>query len=199
MRNRTALVAAAALIAACGAPQAEAPPPADTTAAAPAADTTPTGAAPAGTLTDAQIVDILAAANEVDARSGELAQASASDARVKHYGAQLTTDHTGANRAGAELASRLGIAPEPNATSAKFREDAERNRGVLQRESGAEFDRVFLENEIEYHSMMLQAVDSTLLPAVTNPELRSHIQGIRPVVEAHLQQARQLQTALAGG
>jgi len=198
MRIRSAILTAT-LVAACGAPNADAPPASDSLPGASPEDTTPTAAAPSSGLTDAQIVDVLAASNQVDARSGELALASGSDARVRQYGQRLTVDHTGANRAGAELASRLGIVAEPNPISARFRDDAERSRSVMERESGAEFDRVFLENEVEYHTMMLQALDGTLLPAVRNPELRSHIQGIRPVVEAHLQQARQLQAALAGG
>jgi putative membrane protein len=193
---RPALLAIVVLLAACGA-DTDAPPPAAPTA--PAADTTPATPAPAAALTDAQIVDILATANQVDSLAGTLAFANGSDSRVKQYGHQLTTDHTGANRAGAAVAASMGVAGAPNATSDAFRRDAARNRAVLERETGAEFDRVFLENEIEYHTMMLQAVDSTLLPAVTSPELRAHIQGIRPVVDAHLQQARQLRSALGGG
>jgi putative membrane protein len=195
MPRRFALLAAALLLAACGGGDAQ--PPAVEAPAPPAESAAPAPGDSAAALTDAQVVDILAAASEVDRRAGELARDSGADPRAKQLGAVLAADHAGAGQAVAELAARLGIVAEANPTSARFHSDGERNRAILQRETGPEFDRVFLENEIEYHTMMLQALDGTLLPAIRNAELRRHVQQIRPVVESHLEQARQLQSALA--
>lgn len=150
-------------------------------------------------LTDAQIADVLVVSSQVDSAAGALAQASGGDARVREFGARIAADHAGARRAAAELAGRLGLAAGPNPVSTRFREEGIRNRAVLERESGAEFDRLFLENEVEYHAGMLETLDGTLLPAARGAELRAHLEQVRPVVEAHLQQARALLGALAGG
>jgi putative membrane protein len=190
MPRRILLLAWVLLLAGCGARETD-PPATDT--AAPPADSS------RAALTDGQIVEILAAASEVDRKAGELARGSGADERVRQLGSVLAGDHAGAGRAAAELASRLGIVGEASPTSARFRADGERSRGILEREDGPEFDRVFLENEVEYHTMMLQVLDGTLMPAARHAELKQHLQQIRPVVESHLQQAQQLQTTLAAG
>jgi putative membrane protein len=192
MARIPALLTAALVACACG-PGGSAEPPPDRL---PPSGSVASEPAP---LTDAQIADVLVVSSQVDSAAGALAQASGSDVRVREFGARIAADHAGARRAAAELAGRLGLAPGPNPVSTRFREDGIRNRAVLERESGAEFDRLFVENEVEYHEGMLETLDGTLLPSARGAELQAHLEQVRPVVEAHLQQARALLGALPGG
>src|SRR5688500_1299774 len=116
---RKTLTLAALFLAACGAPQDEAP--ATQTAEVPV-DTAP-AVAPA--VTDPQIAAIVVAANDVDGKAGELARAQATDAQVKAFAERMITDHTGVNQAASELVGRLGVTPEPNPTSEKLTRDGE--------------------------------------------------------------------------
>jgi putative membrane protein len=196
MRSSVALLAAA--LAACSGAGGQ-----DDGAAA--ADTGPgaygseaAAAAPASTpaVTDPQIAAIVVAANQVDIQTGELARERASDPRVKEFAERMITDHTGVNQAAADLVGRLGVTPEPNATSEQLTQGGADSRTALQAETGAAFDRAYVAREVEYHQTVLDALDQTLIPAAQNAELRQLLEQTRPAIEAHLQHAKRLQGEL---
>lgn len=196
MNRIVAAAAALAFAAACGdsgaGEQASAAAAPSTAAAASA----PGAAAPA--VADPQIAAIVVAANQVDIDAGELAKERASDPRVKEFAERMVTDHTGVNQAASELVGRLGVTPEPNATSRALTQDGEANRAALRGQSGAAFDRAYVANEVAYHQAVLDAIDQTLIPSAQNAELRALLEQTRPAVAAHLEHARQLQASLGG-
>jgi putative membrane protein len=161
---------------------------------------TGTTAAPAasGAVTDPQIADIVVAANEVDIRAGELARTKGTNPQVGEFAQRMITDHTAVNEQASQLVQRLGVTPEPNPTSRQLRASGEQNRSHLQGLSGADFDRAYMEHEVEYHQQVLDAIDNTLIPNAQNPELRALLEQTRPAVEAHLQHAKEIQSSLGG-
>jgi putative membrane protein len=167
----------------------------DTAAAAPAESPAP---APAGGVTDPQIAGIVVAANEVDIKAGELAQSKATNPQVKEFAQRMITDHTGVNQAASDLVTKLGVTPEESPTSQQLRQGGEQNRTTLQGQSGAAFDRAYIDNEVAYHQAVLDAINNTLIPNAQNPELKALLQQTAPAVEAHLQHARQIQGSLSG-
>jgi putative membrane protein len=197
MIRNLAATAALVLAAACGnaADDAQASTAETTPSAAPAATTTPT-AAPA--VTDPQIAAIVVAANEVDIRAGELARERATNAEVKAFAERMVTDHSGVNEAASALVGRLGVTPEPNATSQKLTQDGEQARAALQGQTGAAFDRAYVDGEVAYHQAVLDAIDQTLIPSAQNAELKALLEQTRPAVAAHLEHARRLQGTLGG-
>jgi putative membrane protein len=197
MNRIVAVAAALALAAACGDSEADeqaSTADASSTAAAPA----PAAPAAAPAVTDPQIAAIVVAANQVDIAAGELAKEKGSDPRVKEFAQRMITDHGGVNQAASDLVGRLGVTPEPNATSQKLTADGEANRTALQGQSGAAFDRAYIANEVTYHQAVLDAIDQTLIPSAQNAELKALLEQTRPAVAAHLDHARQLQTSLGG-
>jgi putative membrane protein len=204
MNRIVALAAVLAFAAACGDSDADTQAAADsttTTTAAPATDAAtpaPAAAAPASTVTDPQIAAIVVAANDVDIAAGNLARERASDQRVKDFAQRMITDHTGVNKAATDLVTRLGVTPEPNATSQKLTSDGEASRTTLQGQSGAAFDKAYVDQEVAYHQAVLDAIDQTLIPSAQNAELKALLEQTRPAVAAHLDHARQLKTQLGG-
>jgi putative membrane protein len=110
----------------------------------------------------------------------------------------MITDHTGVNKAATDLVTKLGVTPEPNATSQKLTADGEASRTTLQGQSGAAFDKAYVDQEVAYHQAVLDAIDQTLIPNAQNAELKALLEQTRPAVAAHLDHARQLQTQLGG-
>ncbi|HEX6038661.1 DUF4142 domain-containing protein [Longimicrobium sp.] len=211
--NRIAAAALAlALAAACGeasddapasdastsasAPSASAPSAAAPSAAAAPTDTTAPPAA--GGVTDPQIAAIVVAANDVDIQAGQLAKERARNAEVKAFAQRMVTDHTGVNQAATDLVTRLGVTPEPNPTSQQLTTDGEQARQRLRGQTGAAFDRAYVDNEVAYHQAVLDAIDQTLIPGARNAELKALLQQTRPAVAAHLEHARRLQGTLGG-
>ena len=154
--------------------------------------------AQAGAVTDPQIAAIVVAANNVDIAAGELAQTKGENAKVKEFAQRMITDHRGVNEAATALVTRLGVTPEDNPTSRQLTQGGEQTRQSLQALSGAEFDRAYIDNEVEYHQTVLDAIDQTLIPNAQNAELKALLEQTRPAVAAHLDHAKQIQTELAG-
>ena len=145
---------------------------------------------------DAQIAAIVVAANAIDAEIGDLAVERAENPAVKQFGKTMGTDHRAVNQAAGELVAKLKVTPAENDVSKKLRADAAAFREQLLTKSGAEFDRAYIQHEVEYHQAVIDAVDKVLIPNASNAELKATIVGVRPALIAHLEHARKLQAEL---
>jgi putative membrane protein len=156
----------------------------------------PAGARAQG-VTDAQIAAIVVTANQVDIDAGALAARKGSSDDVKAFGKQMVTDHTGVNKAAADLVTKLGVTPENNATSQTLKEGGAKNVAALEALSGAAFDKAYIDHEVAYHQQVIDALDKTLIPGAQNAELKALLVKVRPAFVAHLEHAKQVQASLA--
>ena len=58
--------------------------------------------------------------------------------------------------------------------------------------NGAAFDRAFLEHEVAFHKAVLDAVTTTLLPALKNQDVRNLVTKVAPAFNAHMVAAQNL-------
>ncbi len=140
---------------------------------------------------DPTIVAIFDAANTVDIETGELAAQKGSTEAIRQFGMMLARDHQAVRKQGRDLAARLGVTPTPPADNTAARDHAatmERLRGL----SGTAFDRAFLEHEIAFHAAVIEAVTTTLLPAIDNAELKALVEKVAPAFVAHQKAAESL-------
>ena len=157
---------------------------------------TPAAEAPAPALDDATIVAIFDNANTVDIETGKLAAKRGSSNEVRQFGAMLARDHEMVRQQGRDLAKKLGVTPTPPAGDQSARDQA----AVMRRLSslrGAEFDRAFLQREVQFHRDVIAAIETTLLPAIKNEELRALVVKVVPAFQAHLAMAENFLTRVA--
>lgn len=147
-------------------------------------------------LNDARIAHIAVTANAIDVELGELALDRSSDEGVREFANHMIRDHTAVNEQAAALAGRLGVTPEDNAVSRSLREGAEAAKGKLLAASGDDFDRAYVEREVEYHRAVLEALDDTLIPNTANAELKALLEQARGAIAAHLAHAEELRAAV---
>jgi len=162
------------------------------TAAAPESPPTP-AAAPA--LNDPTIVAIFDDANTADIETGQLAAERGSTKAVRDFGAMLARDHKAVRQQGRDLAAKLGVTPTAPADSGSAKAHAEAI-ATLRSKRGAEFDRAFLDHEVKFHQDVINAVQSTLLPAIQNAELKELVVKVAPAFEAHRVAAANLRQKL---
>jgi len=151
----------------------------------------------APTLDDATIVAIFDNANTADIETGKLAVKRGHSKEVRQFGAMLARDHNMVRQQGRDLAKKLGVTPTPPAGDKSLQDQA----AVIRRLSalkGAEFDRAFLQREVQFHKDVIAAIKTTLLPAISNEELKALVVKVAPAFEAHLQMAENLGKQLAG-
>jgi putative membrane protein len=147
-------------------------------------------------VNDAQIASIVLTANQVDINAGKLASAKSRNPEVKKFGQLMVTDHTGVNKSATELVQKLKVLPQDNPTSQSLKAGGLKNVTHLKTLNGAEFDKAYIDHEVEYHQSVLDALDKTLIPGATNAELKALLEKTRPAFAAHLEHAKQVQASL---
>jgi len=154
-------------------------------------------AAIAQTPNDAEIASIVVTANQVDIDAGKLAQSTATNKEVKAFAERMVVDHTGVNKSATELATKLKVTPQDNATSRSLKAGGEKNVSTLKGLHGAAFDKAYIEHEVAYHQAVLDALDKTLIPNASNAELKALLVKVRPAFVAHLEHAKKIASGIA--
>ena len=152
---------------------------------------------PSQPVTDANIAAIVVAANAIDIENGKLALERASAGSIRQFAQTMITDHTGVNKAAVDLVTKLEVTPVDNPMSTGLVESANATRASLRARSGADFDRAYIANEVDYHRAVLSAIDDALIPGAKNSELRALLVSVRPAIAAHLHHAESLKRELA--
>jgi len=146
-------------------------------------------------LDDPTIVAIFDAANTADIETGLLAAERGHTKEVRDFGAMLARDHKNVRQQGRDLAAKLGVTPTPPADDQGAKDHAaamKQLRGL----HGAEFDHAFLRHEVAFHKAVIDAVTSTLLPAIQNAEVKALVVKVAPAFQAHMLAADNLDTKL---
>jgi putative membrane protein len=147
-------------------------------------------------LDDPTIVAIFDAANTADIETGRLAEKLGSRKAVREFGAMLVRDHSAVRQQGRDLAKKLGVAPTPPADdpSAKAHLKA---MADLRGKRGKAFDHAFLQHEVAFHKAVIDAVTTTLLPAIQNAEVKDLVVKVAPAFQAHMLAAESLDKKLS--
>ncbi|MHB1225116.1 MAG: DUF4142 domain-containing protein [Gemmatimonadaceae bacterium] len=145
--------------------------------------------APAKALDDATIVAIFDAANTVDIETGKLASERGQSKEVRDFGAMLVRDHNMVRQLGRDLATKLKVTPTPPANDQAAADHAAAMK-KLSGLSGVAFDRAFLQHEVAFHKAVIDAVNSTLLPAIKNAEVKAMVEKVAPAFQGHMMAAQ---------
>ena len=163
-------------------------------AAVPVASSAAQGAGGSG-LDDPTIVAIFDAANTWDVETGAIGVQRAQSKEVRDFARMLQFDHGAVRKQGRDLAKKLGVTPTPpkNFGMAKDHAAAMKRLRNVKRTS---FDREFLQHEIAFHKAVIDAVTTTLLPALKNQEVKDLVVKVAPAFQAHMAKAQSLLDAL---
>jgi putative membrane protein len=162
-------------------------------------------AAPAATLRttpraldDATIIAIFDAANTADIETSGLAAKKGYSKDVRALGSSFAAAHSAVRQSGRDLAKKLGVTPTPPAND-KSAEQQAKVMAELRSKSGAAFDLAYLQHEVAFHEAVINAVTTTLLPAIQNPELKKFVTTVAPAFQDHLAMAKKLLSEQTAG
>src|SRR6185295_17262167 len=116
-------------------------------------------AAEGGGPSDAQIAAIVVTANQVDIDAGQLAKSTSKTREVQDFAQLMITDHGGVNKSATELVTKLHVTPENNPTSESLKSGGDQNLASLRKLNGPAFDKAYVDHEVAYHQVVLDAVD----------------------------------------
>jgi putative membrane protein len=143
-------------------------------------------------LSDAQIAAVTEAANTAEIAQAKVAQLKSKDASVKAFAAMMIVHHGEAK----QKQAKLKLKTEESGVSTAMNADAGATLDVLKTESGKNFDEVYVRSQITGHQKVLDTINDKLLPNAKDASLKAYLQEIKPKVEEHLKQAKQLQQSL---
>lgn len=149
-----------------------------------------------GALTDGEIAQLVMNANHGEIEHGQIATTRAASPVVRDFASMLIQDHTAANQRTSEVVSRGNITPVENELSRQLAANASRTAETIGTWRGAEFDRIFMDTQVELHAWLLRTIDENLIPSARNPELRTLLESQRGSVAVHLARARQIRSNL---
>ena len=153
--------------------------------------------APAGTsLDDPTIVAIFDAANGYEIEASQLALKQSHTKAVRDLAQQFMHDHEAVRQQGRELAKKLGVKPTPPKANPLAADHAKAMKD-LKGKSGSAFDKAYAAEEVRYHQQVIDAINTTLLPAISNAELKAFVQKIGPAFQGHLEAAKHLESELS--
>ena len=143
-------------------------------------------------LTDADIVQIVTTANNVEIGESQLAESKTANKDVRAFAEDMIKVHQDNNKQGKDLSAKTKVTPIENDQSKALEKESADQKIFLGKLKGAEFDKAYVDREVAVHTKVLQTIDSTLLPSAQNPDLRALLIKTRPVVEMHLTHAKNL-------
>jgi putative membrane protein len=142
-------------------------------------------------LDDPTIVAIFDAANTWDIETASLGEKKGTTKEVRDLAAMFARDHANVRQQGRDLAKKLGVTPTPPKDFPLAKDHAAAMK-KLEGLSGKAFDKAFLENEVAYHKAVIDAVTTTLLPALKNAEVKDLVTKVAPAFQAHMAAAQNL-------
>ena len=146
--------------------------------------------------TDPQIAHIAYTAGSLDIEAGKLALQKSKNASVREFASEMVRDHEAVNEKALALVTKLGVTPEPNATSEGLTKQADETRAKLAKLNGKAFDRAYVANEVAYHNTVNGALKSTLIPSANNGELKALLETGLTLFSEHQKHAEHLSASL---
>ncbi len=144
--------------------------------------------AAAAPMTDQQFADFAGQTDMVEINLGKLAQTAASSQAVKDYAQMLITDHTNDFNQLYEVAHQASLT-RPDAI------DAEHNKMMIdpfQKLKGAAFDHRYIREMVTGHTKAIAVYKKEAADA-QNPAVKTYAENAIPVLEKHLNGAKDLE------
>jgi putative membrane protein len=154
-------------------------------------------AAAAQSMTDEQIASVTDAANTAEIEQAKVAKKNAKNARVKKFAAMVSTDHTEAKEKQKKLLVKIAVIPTQSSMAAELESGSKQKLEEIKSLKGAEFDRAYIDGQVQVHQKLLDALDQQLIPGAKNDEFKALLGDMRAKIAAHLEEAKEIQQMLA--
>ena len=147
-------------------------------------------------LSDAQMLDVLKVTSAAEVSRAHVAEDKAQNAAVRTFASRLIRDHTIIAYSAAVTANTMGLAPSTNDVSPMVTRASDAfQQGMNTMPSGADFDRRFIDVQIEADKGKLELVERMLAHADGVP-LRSLMADELQAVQRHLDEGSLIRITL---
>jgi putative membrane protein len=135
-------------------------------------------------------------ANTSEIQLSTVATKKASSPLVKQIARKLMTDHTKNRQQVRALAQKLNVSLTPGQGGSVAAADSAAMPADLQAKTGAEFDRAFVQHEIDDHQSNIDKIENQILPSLQNAQIKTYLQQTVTAMQGHLSSLKQVQQKL---
>lgn len=146
--------------------------------------------------TDPEIAHIAYTAGNIDVAAARFALARSHNRAVREFARTMVRDHEAVNVKALALVKKLGVTPQPNATSDALSKQAKETHSKLAKLKGRAFDRAYASAEADYHKAVNGALKSTLIPSSDNGQLKQLLETGLALFQEHQAHAEHLAARL---
>lgn len=146
--------------------------------------------------TDPRIVGIVIGANTIDINYGNLALSKTKDKQIRDFAQQMVTDHTAVQKSVMDPGAKLHVTPADSPIADSLKKQAAETVAKLKGLSGKAFDKAYVDNEVAYHTAVIDVVSKTLIPNARNAEVKAALTGAAPLFVGHLDHAKMIQSKM---
>jgi putative membrane protein len=142
-------------------------------------------------MTPEAFVNAAAQSDQYEIQAGRLIVTQSQDSRVRGFAQQMIDHHTQTSLALAEAASASRLPPPPKTMSG----DQQRMLNALQSLNGPALDRTYMTQQVGAHVSAL-VTQQDYATSGSDPNLRKAAQSTVPMIQHHLETAKQLKNSM---
>lgn len=148
-------------------------------------------------LTDPEIASVAVTANQIDIDYAAIAKQKSTNADILEFAQTMANDHKAVIDQAVALVTKLHVTPKDNPVSQQLLNGEKTTKNTLESQSGAAFNKAYIDNEVAYHKAVISTVEGVLIPQAQNQELKQLLQNVLPTLKTHLQHAEMVQAKLS--
>ncbi|MGE0615033.1 MAG: DUF4142 domain-containing protein [Bacteriovoracia bacterium] len=147
-------------------------------------------------LTDPQIAQVVIHLNRGEIEMANYAKSKSTNLAVRGFADKMIREHGSARDKTLAFVAKHGMESESSTVGEQLKSSAGAAEVKLKQAPPDDFDRVYVDTQIQAHQEALKTIDEKLIPTVKSAELRKLLTEIRPKVAAHLDHAKDLKRKL---
>ncbi len=152
-----------------------------------------------GNMSDANLTAMLKAINDHEVREGKMAEKKTKSPAVKKFARMMIREHGQNNKEISSISKRIGLQPSANEDVTALKDQAKSDAQALESQTGAEFDKAYVDQMVKGHQDALQKLDQAIAGNQgRNSELSTFLTKTRQAVSRHLEMAQRLQNEVSG-
>lgn len=147
------------------------------------------------TLTDGEVLAVLLAIHQGEVEQAEIALEKASAPDVQGYASRMKSEHAQRVERLRAISSERNIVPAPSDLSARLVRASNAASGRLRDADRGDFDALYLRTMARSHEDALELITESIVPSISDGQLRYEAQADRDSVASHLEHAEHLRAA----
>ncbi|MBO9667823.1 MAG: DUF4142 domain-containing protein [Bdellovibrio sp.] len=147
-------------------------------------------------INDEEITEVMKTANNAEIDAAKVAKKNASDGQVKAFAEMMVTDHEENLKDVNNLSKVEKIKMKSSDDSKSLKKDATDKLSDVKKKKGHEFDKAYMQMQVDMHKQLLDDLDNKLIPQAQNKNLKVYLQSTRESVQKHHAKAEQVLSQL---